>query len=191
MAAPAYLRWTILLTLTAAVWARPAASEPTIRAVRLAEEPEIDGLLDDDSWSAVPSVEGFVQFRPQFGEPSPFRTVVQVAFSDTALFVAFRCFDPEPSRIAAAVTTRDGELDNDDSVSVLIDTFDDDQTAYFFSTNLMGVQQDGKLADNGRTVDDDWDAAWRSASGRSDEGWTTELAIPFGLLKYRGGDQRP
>jgi len=131
---------------------------------------------------------GFVQFQPEFGVPSPFRTVVLVGYTSEALYVAFRCFDSDPGKIAAAVTSRDGNLKNDDSVTVLLDTNLDRRTAYYFATNSLGVQLDGKVADNGRTVDDKWDATWISASARTSEGWTAEFEIPFRMLRFESGE---
>jgi hypothetical protein len=161
-----------------------------LQAVPLSSAPVIDGVVDEAVWTEAAVVEGLIQIRPDFGDPSPFPTTVKVGATERALFVAFILTDPESRRIAAAVTTRDGDLDDDDSVGVLLDTFDDDRTGYFFRTNLLGTQQDGRIADNGRTVDTRWDAAWRCAASRTPEGWTAEIEIPFEVLRYRAGRDR-
>ena len=181
---------TIVVALSATVLSTAIgnAAEPRIDAPLLADPPVIDGVIDDDVWRTAATVEGFVQFVPEFGAPSPYRTVVLVGYTPEALYVAFRSFDPEPGRIAAAVTSRDGDLEDDDSVTVLLDTNRDRRTAYYFATNALGVQLDGKVADNGRTVDDKWDASWSSASTRSSEGWTAEFEIPFRMLRFQGGE---
>ena len=165
-----------------------SAAEPRIEAPLLAENPVIDGVLDDAVWKTAEVVSDFVQFQPEFGVASPFRTEVLVGYTSETLFVAFRSFDPEPGRISSAVTSRDGDLDRDDSVAVLLDTNHDRRTAYYFATNLLGVQQDGKIGDNGRVVDDRWDAAWTCASGRTEDGWTTEFSIPLQMLRFQGGE---
>jgi hypothetical protein len=162
--------------------------ERTLDAVVFDTAPVIDGVLDDEVWATAATVEGFVQFEPEFGKASPFRTVVLVGTTPEALYVAFRSFDSEPGKISAATTSRDGDLTKDDAVVVLLDTFDNRRTAYYFATNILGVQTDGKVADNGRTVDSKWDAAWECASSRSSDGWTTEFAIPFRMLRFAGGD---
>jgi hypothetical protein len=185
-------RWAIPVVLVVVLvlglpWAS-GAEDPDIPAVVFPTAPVIDGVLDDEVWETAATVEGFVQFVPQFGAPSPFRTVVLVGHTSEALFVAFRCFDSDPGRIAAAVTSRDGDLEDDDSVTVLLDTNHDRRTAYYFATNSLGVQLDGKVADNGRTVDDKWDATWSSASIRTSEGWTAEFEIPFRMLRFESGE---
>ncbi len=185
-------RWAIPVVLVVVlVLGTPRASgaeDSDIPGVVFPTAPVIDGVLDDEVWETAATVEGFVQFVPQFGAPSPFRTVVLVGYTSEALFVAFRCFDSDPGRIAAAVTSRDGDLEDDDSVTVLLDTNHDRRTAYYFATNTLGVQLDGKVADNGRTVDDKWDATWSSASIRTSEGWTAEFEIPFRMLRFESGE---
>jgi len=160
----------------------------SISGVVLSQAPVIDGVLDDEVWAAAATVEDFKQFEPQFGVSSPFRTVVRVGMTADALYVAVSSFDPDPGKLSAAVTSRDGDLENDDSVTILLDTHHDRRTAYFFSTNVFGVQTDGKVADNGRVVDTKWDATWLCASKRSPQGWTTEFEIPFRMLRFSGGD---
>jgi len=162
--------------------------EARIEAPLLAENPVIDGILDDAVWKTAEEVSDFVQFQPELGVASPFKTVVLVGYTSETLYVAFQNFDPELSRIAAAVTARDGDLKRDDSVTVLIDTNHDRRTGYYFATNLLGVQTDGKIGDNGRVVDDRWDAAWGCASSRTEDGWTTEFSIPLRMLRFTGGE---
>jgi hypothetical protein len=164
------------------------AVEPSTGAPVFAENPVIDGVLDDAAWTTAAAVSDFVQFEPEFGVASPFRTLVLIGYTSETLYVAFRSFDPDPGRIASAVTSRDGNLKRDDSVTVLVDTNHDRRTAYYFATNVLGVQTDGKIADNGRVVDDRWDAAWECASSRTEDGWTTEFAIPLRMLRFAGGE---
>ena len=165
------------------------AADRSVEAIAVEEAPVIDGVLDDAIWAHAAEIGDFVQFEPEFGEPSPFETVVLVGSTRDALYVGFRNLDPEPARIAAAVTSRDGDLDRDDSVTVLLDTFRNGRTAYFFATNTLGVQTDGTVADNGRTVETEWDGTWECASTRSADGWTVEFAIPFRMLRFKGGDE--
>ncbi len=159
-----------------------------LEGVRLSSKPTIDGVVDEAVWSEAAVAEGFVQFVPKFGQPSPYRTVVLVGSTEDALYVAFKCFDPESKDISAAVTSRDGSLENDDSVALLLDTFHDQRRAYYFITNTLGVQGDGKVADNGRVVENEWDGTWECASSRSADGWTSEFAIPFRMLRFSGGE---
>jgi hypothetical protein len=156
-----------------------------IDARKLARAPVIDGVVDQAEWPGASVVSGFLQYLPRRGEPASQPTEVLLAYDATALYVAFRVSDEhEPT---AQLTRRDAELLNDDAVVVVLDTHGDRQSAYFFVTNLLGTQADGRIADDGRTVDGSWDGAWRAASRRTDYGWSAELAIPFASLSFRRG----
>lgn len=180
---------TIVLGLTAAA-VFPSESAPEIAAVRFDTPPTIDGQLDDSAWEAAAEVEGLFQVKPVRGEPSPALTTVLLGYDDEALYIAFRCQDENPQRIAASITNRDGGFDSDDTLFVMLDTFHDGVSGYYFGTNLLGTQFDGTLANNGRTVDDRWDAAWDNAASPTDDGWSAELRIPFAVLRYASGQDR-
>jgi hypothetical protein len=182
---------TLLLLL--AIWGIPqiAHAEPVIRITMLDVAPTIDGKIDASEWRSATIVDQpFVQFEPEFGVASPFRTVVRIGQTETALYLAFEAFDPDIERLAAARTQRDSHLDHDDAVAVLLDTFADQRTGYLFGTNALATQLDARIADNGRTEDDRWDSAWRSAATRQADRWTAEFEIPFSSLKFTTGSNR-
>ena len=106
-------------------------------------------------------------------------------YDSASLYVAFRIFDPEP--VAAQLTRRDADLNSDDAVVLLLDSFGDRQSAYYFMTNALGTQTDGRIANDGRTVDDTWDAPWTTGARLTDYGWSVEMAIPFSSIRYAAG----
>ncbi len=168
-----------------------AADRPTVATALLGAAPEIDGNVDDAEWADAAVVDShFVQVEPEFGQPSPFRTVVRIGQTSTALYVAFESHDPEPDRLAVAMTRRDGDLGDDDAVAVVLDTFSDGRTAYAFATNALATQWDARIADNGRTVDELWDEAWECAARRHGDRWTAEFEIPFAILRFEPGEER-
>lgn len=158
---------------------------PAIRISRLGSAPAIDGAVEAAEWADATLVDRpFVQFEPELGTPSPFRTVVRIGQTQTALYVAFEAYDPDMASLSAARSQRDGRLSHDDAVAVLLDTFADGRTAYLFRTNARAAQQDSRIADNGRTVDSNWDMAWRCAAVRHPDRWTAEFEIPFAGLRF-------
>ncbi len=157
----------------------------SLQLVRMVAAPIIDGAISESEWTGASVVDqAFVQNEPEYGKASPFRTIVRIGQTDSALYVAIEAIDPQPDRLAAASTQRDGKLERDDSVAILLDTFSDDRTAYLFRTNALATQEDGRIADNGRTVDYRWDAAWLCAATRQEDRWVVEIEIPFSILKY-------
>jgi hypothetical protein len=166
----------------------PVSAQFTLPAVRSATAPVIDGVLADGEWADAAVATSFVQFEPRRGDPSPYRTEALLLYDAQHLYVAFRVWDPEP--LTAQLTQRDADLARDDAVGVLVDTFADRQTGYYFAVNVLGAQADARIADDGRTVDTNWDAPWRAASSRTPWGWTAEIRIPFAALRYVAGEDR-
>ncbi|MBN2200307.1 MAG: carbohydrate binding family 9 domain-containing protein [Candidatus Aminicenantes bacterium] len=171
----------------------PPANAQSVReasALKIDTPVRVDGALDEEAWAKAPALSDFVQFEPDRGVPATVRTVVRVLYDDRAVYFGFECFDPEQDRIAASLSKRDSDLREDDSVAVCLDTHADRRSAYFFMTNLLGTQYDGRISDNGLTTDNTWDGAWRSAARRNETGWTAELAVELACLKYNPGRGR-
>ncbi|MCJ7524376.1 MAG: carbohydrate binding family 9 domain-containing protein [Candidatus Aminicenantes bacterium] len=160
------------------------AATQEIRPLAIKEPIVIDGRLDEPAWSQAAAVSDFVQFKPERGRAAAFFTEARVLLAADRLIVGFLCRDPEPERITAHLTRRDSDLSEDDCVGFGLDTFFDRRTAYYFFTNPLGTQQDGRLSENGRSGDDTWDGEWRSAAARSAEGWTAEIEIPLSTIKF-------
>lgn len=157
-------------------------------AVRLNTPPRVDGVVDSIEWRGAPRVASFMQFAPRRGDPASQPTEVLVAYDSTNLYVAFVVFDAESP--TAQLTRRDADLFEDDAVALILDSHHDRRSAYYFITNALGTQADGRVADDGRTVDGSWDAVWHCAAQRTSFGWTAELAIPLASISYRAGEAR-
>jgi hypothetical protein len=144
----------------------------------------IDGKLSESDWQSAKPATGFTQFEPVFGSPASYETYIRILYSDTTIYFGIDCRDPEPAKISTKVTKRDGEVWEDDSVALVLDTYNDNSNAYFFIVNSLGTQQDERWADNGRTRDTKWDIKWSSAGSIKPDGWSAEIAIPFSSIKF-------
>ncbi len=161
-----------------------ALAAQEVRASRAAGPIEIDGRLDEAAWAEANSITGFTQLQPSVGDPASQRTIVYVLYDDRMIYLGIDARDSDPSVVSRTITRRDGEVWEDDAVALILDTFDDDNNAYVFMVNSLGTQQDERWADNGRTRDVKWDANWHSAGSISEGGWTAEVAIPFGAVRF-------
>lgn len=158
----------------------------TVAVKKIKTPPSIDGVLDEEIWKDAPTVDDFVQFEPNKGQPSSFKTIAKILYDDECIYFGFILYDPEPEKMVIGTNTRDG-LHGDDNVTVNIDTFHDKRSAYYFRTNVLGGQHDGRNSDNGLVADTKWDGIWKCASSRIPEGWSAEMAIPFTTIKYLPG----
>ena len=125
--------------------------------------PVIDGVVDDSEWAGAATATDFIQFQPQRGALESQRTEALLLHDDNNIYVAFRVWDDTPP--VAQLTRRDADLRGDDSVIVILDTFLDRQSGYYFVTNLLATQGDGRIANDGRTVDDNWDGTLGDEEG--------------------------
>ncbi len=144
---------------------------------------EVDGSLDDEIWSQVTPLSGFIQGDPVEGIPAEHETEVRVAFAEDAVYVAARMWDSDPAGIATQLVRRDGE-GSFDWFSFAIDTNLDRRTGYYFRVSAAGVQRDEYLFDDNET-DAAWDAIWESAVQIDDRGWTAEFRIPLSQIRYQ------
>ena len=167
------------------VVARDSQGRMTIRAIRLNEPLQLDGLLQEPVYSDVPAVTDFIQQEPSEGAPATDQTEVWVTFDDETLYVSARCWSEEPDRIVANEMKRDGYgMFGNDTFSVLLDTFYDRRSAFAFVTNPVGGLFDALIA-NERLSNMDWNTIWDVATTRFEQGWIVEMAIPFKSLRYR------
>ena len=159
-----------------------------VAAVRVTKPPVIDGIVDDAEWAGAAVASSFIQYEPQRGDRSDVRTDALMLYDAGHLYVAFRAWDTEP--ITAQLTQRDAELLRDDAVALVVDSTFDRRTGYYFITNALGTQADGRIADDGRSAEASWDAPWQSAANRTDYGWSAEFSIPLSSIRYTAGEKR-
>lgn len=172
--------WVTLLVKP--VMAGAANKLPPLEPYRTSTPPVIDGRLDDQVWAQANSENGFLTWRPDYGKEMSERTVVYYAYDQENMYFAFRCFDSEPSRIKASVTSRDNII-QDDWVCLNIDTFYDQQSLYAFYVNPLGIQADSRYEEG--QEDYTVDVVWYSAGRIDNQGYTIEVRIPFKSIRYR------
>jgi len=78
-----------------------AFSASTVTAVLIEQAPKIDGVIDDPVWRKATPVTDFFQREPNSGQPVSERTEVLVCYDLDRLYIAFRCYETDPSRITA------------------------------------------------------------------------------------------
>ncbi|MCP4572803.1 MAG: carbohydrate binding family 9 domain-containing protein [bacterium] len=155
---------------------------PTLDISRVQGEIEIDGLVDDAGWRTAAIATHFAEHQPGDQIQPPFRTVVRVAYDDRNLYVAFECFDEDPSQIRASFTRRD-QINADDNVLIAIDTFGDAMSAYEIGCNPYGIQTDFLYSSSGGE-DSSYDLIFTTAARITDQGWQAEFSIPFSSLRF-------
>ena len=157
----------------------------TLEIHRIDAKIQVDGKLDEPAWQQATMADGFVQTEPDEGKPTTERTEAFLFYSNEKLYIGFKCFDSEPSRIVKRYGTHDA-VTNSDGVNIFLDPFGDRRTGYFFRVNARGVQVDGLLSE-ASGLDRTWDGIWESATRIEPWGWSAEVAIPFKSIRFQTG----
>ena len=169
--------------------AAPAAA-PSTSATRIPTEqaPILDGDLTDPAWQKATPITDFVQRDPNEGQPASEATEVRILYTRKALYFGVYCHDSQPELVRATELSRDDRLDNDDTFSILLDTFHDQRNAFLFRSNALGTRFDAQINDERRRFNTEWDEKWSAVGRRHQGGWTLEIEIPFKSLRSAAGD---
>ncbi len=169
---------------------------------RFEAQVKIDGVLDEPVWNRAAMLTGFSQYRPVDGRPAEDSTAVLVWYAPDAIYFGIRAFERHGAVVRATLADRDN-IDSDDNVAILLDTYLDHRRATMFAVNPLGVQQDGVWSDGvaagaaggpsagGRfdaTIDLNPDYVYESRGRVTDRGYEVEVRIPFKSLRYQSGD---
>ncbi len=147
---------------------------------------KIDGSLAEEAWQRATVIPLIYEWLPGDNVPPPVKTDCLVTYDRDFFYVAFRAFDPEPSQIRAHLMDRDSTdtLIQDDHISFMLDTFNDDRRGFQFRVNPLGVQADANFSELEGYEDFSWDAIWNSAGKITEWGYAIEVAIPFHQLRF-------
>ncbi len=166
-----------------------AGKEPLV-IPRLSHAPKIDGVLDNPIWETEAlKIEDFIQLSPKENGAPTEKTVAYLGYDEKNLYIAFRVFDSQASKLRCSITKRDGCLE-DDWIMIMLDTFNEKRRAFTFGLNPVGVQMDFMRVEEGGNdnMDDSWDTVFLSDGKIDAEGYTVEAAIPFKSLRFPNTD---
>jgi hypothetical protein len=147
--------------------------------VGMQPRPELKGQLTE--------IDDFIQNAPVDGRPATEKTVAWFGYTPSTLYVVFACYDYSPGLIRGHLTRRENIL-SDDTVSVLLDPFQDRRRGILFSLNPANVQADAAWTE-GSGPDYSYDQVWDSEARTTSQGWMALFAIPFRSVRFRPGVQ--
>jgi hypothetical protein len=157
--------------------------QKTIQAVRIDKPPVIDGYVTEEVWKSAFSVTEFYQREPHNGLPVSQKTEFLVCYDADHLYFGIRCWD-DPKKITAKEMARDVSLGNDDRIQIIIDTYLNKRSGYWFQIGPRGSIGDAIVSENGGTLNKDWDGLWDGKAHIQDWGWEAELIIPFKTMGF-------
>jgi Domain of unknown function (DUF5916)/Carbohydrate family 9 binding domain-like len=160
------------------------AQVKSITAVKINQSVKIDGNLDDAIWQNIEPATDFITAAPNFGKVSTHKTLVKIAYDNSAVYVGAYMYD-DPKDIRKQFTQRDLIDRQDVDIFVVgFDTYHDRQNAFIFRVTAAGVQADAKESKGGEVYDRSWDAVWESKVSIKADGWVAEIKIPFSAIRF-------
>ena len=168
---------SILICFAESIFAQNVIDLPYIE-----QAPTIDGAMNEAVWNSAATFTNFKTMKPTLDLNPSQRTIVKMYYNSSFIFVGIICYDTNPSRIKASLSSRDNAL-GDDFAAVVLDTFNDNLSAYYFASNPLGIQNDGTLDSDGNP-DGTPDFIWQCSAKESSDGYTVEFAIPFESLRF-------
>lgn len=162
-------------------------------AIREARRPggeiRLDGRLTEAGWATADSIPNLITIEPEEGGIPAGRTVVKVLANPNEIVFGVQCFD-DPAGIVSFSKARDAELDEEDHVLIVLDTFGDERSGYVFGINPTGSRFDGLVTAQGNDVNSSWDTVWEAAASTNSAGWCAEVRLPIKSLSFKKGLDR-
>ncbi len=167
----------------------PSGERPVLRVGSLPSDLVLDGALSEPAWASAESIANLTTVEPEEGGVPAGQTTVKVLASAKEIVFGVVCHDTDPAGIVSFSKARDSELDEEDHIMLVLDTFQDGRSGYAFAVNPSGARFDGLVVSQGEEVNRNWDAVWEARTARDKEGWSAEIRIPIKSIAFKKGTQ--
>lgn len=148
---------------------------------RTTEIIRIDGEMNEAAWKSVEWGNDFVQTSPYAGEAPSQQTAFKILYDDNNLYFLVKAYDDHPELIERRLTRRD--KNEGDWISLGIDSYNDNLTAFNFGVSAAGVQRD-LITTNDEQRDFSWNAVYHTKVQIDKDGWTAEFRIPLSQIRF-------
>lgn len=152
---------------------------------------KLDGELKESIWSQLVPEGGFVNFIPNNGELASNKTEVKMFHNGKNLYISAVYHDTS-SRVQLGSLKRD-DISNSgadsDAFAIIIDTYNQQQSGYFFIANMGGALIDALVArqGNGFSVNTNWNTTWNARTSVKGNMKIFEIEIPLKALSFEAG----
>ncbi len=156
----------------------------TMACIKANQAVKVDGWLNEEDWSRADSITSLSMVEPVVNGTPSFPTVVKILVTSKNIYLGIKCFDDHPEDIVAFSKARDSELEDEDYVKVILDTYRDGRNGYIFAINPFAARYDALVSFNGESENSNWDGAWDAQTQVNGESWSAEIRIPISTLTY-------
>jgi hypothetical protein len=154
---------------------------------RIDQPIDVDGQVREQIWLEVPPLP-ITMFEPEFRAPITRTSTIRLAHDGRYLYAAGVFVDDAAPTANSLIRDHYAE---DDLFNLVIDSFNDDETAFYFLVTPAGTRVDGAITDDVEGPGwqhEEFDNVWDAAAVRTPDGWSAEMRIPFSSLRFRADD---
>ena len=151
-----------------------------------------DGILNEPIWETANSADNFWQYFPLDSVQAKQQTEIKMLYDDKNLYIGIVVFALGKD-YAIQSLKRDFRAGNSDNITLLFDTFNDNNNAFLFGINPYGVRREGLVSGGGidrRGFTITWDVKWKGDSKIYDTYYTSEIVIPLTSFKFKEGETK-
>ncbi len=158
-------------------------------AIFIDSEINVDGIADESEWNKAKFNSEFWQYFPLDSIKAPDQTKFKVLYNNENLYVLIES-DFQDDRYVVSSLKRDWSSRNNDSMTLVLDTFNDATNAFLFGISAEGVRREGLISNGGnssnrgRDFSFSWDVKWEGEVSTSKNILVAELKIPLSSLRY-------
>jgi len=163
------------------------AQQKEVTVKWIEEEIELDGALNEASWSTAEVATEFWQHFPTDTLLSSSQTEIKMLFDKKYLYVGIKVYLQGDDYVVPSLK-RDFRARGNDNITMMFDTYRDGTNAFMFGTNPEGVQREALISGGGNSFKDfrsTWDVKWENISKVYDGYYIAEMKIPLASFKFR------
>jgi len=150
---------------------------------------KLDGTLNEGIWNELVPEGGFLNYIPNNGTLAANKTEVKMFHNGKNLYISAVYQDTSPEVQIGSLKRDDigSAGGNSDSFALLIDTYNQQQSGYFFIVNMGGALIDALVArrGDGFGVSTSWNTIWNAKTSVKGNLKIFEIEIPLKALGYK------
>ena len=161
----------------------------TADAIFIDSDINVDGIANESEWDKAKFNSEFWQYFPLDSIKAPDQTKFKILYNNENLYVLI-VSDFQDNKYVVSSLKRDWSSRNNDSMTLVLDTFNDATNAFLFGISAEGVRREGLISNGGnssnrgRDFSFSWDVKWEGEVSTNKNILIAELKIPLSSLRY-------
>ncbi|EZH75252.1 hypothetical protein ATO12_00305 [Aquimarina atlantica] len=152
---------------------------------------QLDGELNEPVWNTLIPEGGFLNYIPNNGDLASNTTEVKMFHNGKKLYISAVYHDTAPDVQIGSLKRDDIRTSGaeSDSFAIIIDTYNQQQSGYFFIVNMGGALIDALVARrrDGFNVSTSWNTTWNARTSTKGNLKIYEVEIPLKAMGYKAG----